>query len=91
MSLSFVILTRSAPYASQNPVHESVGEVECPTMKSRKVVLSCYMMVACLCQTCARPGDESLQLEMKANIGKIAYNAANGVEIGTIVGVTAAS
>ncbi len=61
-----------------------------PTRNSRTILLSCWILVACLCQTCARPADESLQLEMKANIGKIAYNATNGKEIGTIVGVTAA-
>ena len=46
------------------------------------------LMIAC--SACGRSTvqPEPIQFQMRANIGKLAYNATNGMEIGRIVGVT---
>jgi hypothetical protein len=48
-----------------------------------------YIMMA-ICLACGKtePSAQPIQFEMSANIGKMAYNATNGMEIGRIVGVT---
>lgn len=54
----------------------------------RKLVLYIMMAACSACASSTGSDQEPLQFQMRANIGKVAYNATNGMELGKIVGVT---